>query len=182
MQIWQFFIVLRHPVTKNWNHFITIHNKWAKKCLKHSYIYLIAHWHLQLSTVITLFSAWFLPIALCTHILKTFFKTAILFLSFSHALMVSILPPKYRSQMTNPPIFQIAHMMSHRYCYFMLYAYLKNKLTQPKQVDKQLEMEQQNFSIGVIHKWRQANLDFFWPPFPLCHNKMAILLTSLYLV
>ena len=39
-----------------------------------------------------------------------------------------------------------------------------------------------NDPLGVIHKWCHTNLDFFWHPFPLCHTKMAFLLTFLYLV
>ena len=39
---------------------------------------------------------------------------------------------------------------------------------------------------GVTHKWRHTNLDFFWPALPstspLCHTKMDILPTTLYIV
>ena len=31
-----------------------------------------------------------------------------------------------------------------------------------------------------IHKWRNANFENFRPPSPLCHAKMAILLTTLF--
>ena len=27
-------------------------------------------------------------------------------------------------------------------------------------------------ALGAVHNWRHANLDFFWPPFPLCHTQM----------
>ena len=40
-------------------------------------------------------------------------------------VLVSILPQKYQSQITNPLIFLTAWMMSHRYCYFAQHAYLK---------------------------------------------------------
>ena len=47
------------------------------------------------------------------------------FHSPSRCPTVSILLSKYHSQMTIPFIFQIARMMSYRYCHFALHAYLK---------------------------------------------------------
>ena len=33
---------------------------------------------------------------------------------------------------------------------------------------------------GHIHEWRRTNFENFRPPSPLCHAKMAILLTTLF--
>ena len=51
-----------------------------------------------------------LQYVICAHVL--------LFLSLSHAVTVSVLSLKYRSQMTYPSMFEIACMTSHKYCNF----------------------------------------------------------------
>ena len=50
----------------------------------------------------------------CTHSFWTKFRLSFLFLSFSHTLLVSILSPKYQSQLTNPLFFLNACMTSSR--------------------------------------------------------------------
>ena len=57
---------------------------------------------------------------------ENFFKTSCLFLSLSYALTVSVLPSKNQSQMTYYLIFQIAQLISCRYCHFVQHAYLKS--------------------------------------------------------
>ena len=48
------------------------------------------------------------------------FQQTFLFISLFHTLYFAILPTNNRSQMTNPYTFQIASMMSCKYCHFML--------------------------------------------------------------
>ena len=51
--------------------------------------------------------------------MKAFFKTTSHFLSLSYAPTVSVLPSKYRSQLSNPSFFRNTLMAPYRYCHFM---------------------------------------------------------------
>ena len=93
-----------------------------KKDLFNCFINLSSSIHVLLYATLFLVFVCLPPYSVHTQF-KTTFTSSSLF-SPSSAVIISILPSIYQSQMTNSLIFQTAHMTSRRYCHFAQNAYL----------------------------------------------------------
>ena len=92
------------------------------------------------------------------------------FFSFSHSLIVSILPSKYQSQMTYPLIFQTVCMTPCRYYHFTQNAYLKTTHVYYLDICRPAQIKEINCTSFFL----SIKLSLFPQSFPLSYSHCTL--------